>query len=845
MVACLAVMISLSLEVRRQLAALERASSDNVHWVVAQAEVELLRFQLVVRDAVGNPAADLETVRRRFDILFSRVAILQEGPLYAPILEGPGFKTEIAALRGFLDQTVPVIDGPDAGLRAALPEIQAQMPGLHDQIRRLSLRAMLAFTGLADQQRLAVAHTLARLAGLTLALVLALSVLAMALLNLVRRSQAQATENRRTGARLATVVNASVDGIVVTNTDGRIIDFNPAAEAIFGYTRAELMGRDAITALSPPDVGPEQQRRVNEALPRLDLPGAAPIRLEMDGQRADGSRFPVELSLAAAETGADGSIVVGFLRDISVRRRAELALNTAVETAQAGERGQAEFLAIMSHEMRTPLNGMMGSVDLLADTMLDGRQRELVSVLERSGQILLGHVNGVLDIARAEAGLVPLARQPVDLDRLVADCVANQAGLAALVGTRIAVSALSGPLGRGLIDPARLGQVLLNLLGNAVKFTRAGTITVETEVIEPAREGEAARVVEFRVIDSGAGIPQDQLDRIFEDYVTLDGGLHPQPGGTGLGLGISRRLARAMGGEIGAESVVGEGSLFWLRLPLPAAMDAVAEPLAAPMAAGAASTTPAMEILLIEDNAINRFILRSFLESAGHSVVEAVDGFEGVTRAGAQRFDVILTDIAMPGLDGVETTRRIRQGLMGGASAGARILAQTAHALPQEKARFRAAGMSGCLIKPVSRASLLAALRPDFVDGVVVGAGLLDADQLEVMAKQIGRARLAGLLSRLLDEGDMAVAQLEALRLSAVGQSPGTPACPEISRLCHQLAGSAATFGAPALQALLIEAEQQQRRGQTAQDVLAAIPALWQATAAALAEAQARFTDAV
>lgn len=841
LLACLAVIASLSLDVRRRLEALERANSDNVHWLVAQAEVEILRLQLVMQTTMHDPLADLDTLRRRFDLLFSRVSVLQRGPLYARILEGPDYAAEIGALRQFLDRTVPLIDGSDAELRAALPGLLAELPVLHGHMRSLALRALGDFAALADDQRRSMAQTLIRLAGLTILLVVALSILAVGLLWSFRRTQAQAEINRRTGARLETVVNTSADGIIVTDTAGKILDFNPAAEAMFGYSRAALMGRDAITTLCPPDVAPAQQRRVNAALPLLNVSGAEPFRLEMDAWRADGSRFPIEVSLAAAgardgaEPAGAGSIVVGFLRDISERRRAEQALNEALERAQTGERAKAEFLAIMSHEMRTPLNGMLGSVELLADTGLDDRQRRLVSVLERSGQILLGHMNGVLDIAQAEAGQTLIARQPVDLDLMVADCVANQADLAAMTGTRIRVAQVSGPIGWGMTDPTRLGQILLNLLGNAVKFTRAGTITVETEVIGAAGPDRAPRMVEFRVIDSGAGIAQDQLDRIFEDFVTLDGGAPSRGGGTGLGLGISRRLAQAMGGEIGAESVEGEGSLFWLRLPLPAvpAEAAADDDLAA--ATPAAAPGP-MQVLVIEDNAINRFILRSFLESAGHRVTEAVDGEAGVAEAGAKRFDVILTDISMPAMDGVETARLIRQGAGGGASRGARILALTAHALPEEEVQFRQAGMACCLIKPVSRAVLLTALSENPVSIIPAATAgiMLDTGQLETMAEQIGKDRLAGLLLRMLAEGSAVVARIEGLRDALPDGASGR----ELAGLCHQLAGSAATFGALALRTQLIEAGKRLRQGDPAGAHLALVPTLWQLTATELSRAR-------
>lgn len=834
---CLAVMVALAVEVRNRLTALERANADNVQWVMAQAEVEMLRLQVAVQDAIYAPEADLQELRLRFNLLFSRVAILRKSPIYTAVWTGPSYEPDLSTMTTFLDRTVPLIDGADARLRAALPDLQRQMPDLHDVMRRLALRGTLDFAELAEDRRQTMARTLSRLAAVTVLMVAVLSLLVIALLRLYRQSRAQAEVNRLTGARLATVVATSVDGIVVTDMTGQILDFNPAAEAIFGHSREAVLGKDALKTLSPVDLAVPQQKLIDASLPMLAQAGAEPFRLEVDAQHADGTRFPVELSLMTAEAlpgeaagdGKNKGLFVGFVRDISDRKHTEAALTEAAVRAQAGERAKAEFIAVMSHEMRTPLNGMLGSVELLTDTALNARQRELVTVLERSGQILLGHVNSVLDLTRAEAGQsVPILR-PVDLDQLLTDCVANQAGLAAAAATVIRVNALSGPIGMVMADPVRVGQIVLNLLGNAVKFTRNGTITVETEVVEPRRGPDGARLIELRVIDSGAGIPQDQLDRIFEDFVTLPGRTQSVEG-TGLGLGISRRLAQAMGGEIGAESVVGEGSLFWLRLPL----------RAAPVDIQTASQPPApiakaivLNILMIEDNSINRFILKDFLQSAGHRVTEASNGHAGLALAGAARYDVVLTDISMPGLDGVEVARSIRKGVLGGASREAKIFALTAHAMPAEKIRFREAGMDGCLIKPVNRADLLAALQLGAAEAP--RPETLGLQQLNAMAAQIGPAQCAVILRKIRAEGDGLVVHFGPN--AAWDES-------SLTRNCHQLAGLAGTIGAATLLAQLNEIQTRLKTGAATKTRVRALPKLWRDAAVLLDKAIVRYEAA-
>lgn len=514
--------------------------------------------------------------------------------------------------------------------------------------------------------------------------------------------------------------------------------------------------------------------------------------------------------------------------------------------------------------MRTPLNGLIGSMELLRRTATDDAQQELLSVMEASGDILLGHVNSVLDVSRAEAGMIHPDRVRFDPDRLLEETVANQAGLAAAAGNRITLSHPEGPLGPVMGDPGRLRQILLNLIGNAVKFTRNGDITVEME-----RLSTPDALVEIRVSDTGIGIAEADLDRIFEDFVTLDASYGRSAGGTGLGLGIARRLARTLGGEIGVESIEGEGSLFWLRLPLPpAALSAIGPDLQDTMAEAARTPSapdpeeidlgPPLSVLLVEDNAINRFLLRRFLESGGHRVTEAADGLEAVESAMATPFDVILMDISMPRMDGIAATQAIRAGQ--GPSRDTRILALTAHALPQELARFQAAGMEATLTKPIARLSLLRAVagQQPFPQSPGLettaahalnpqGSGLPPTQAIEhaILAdliRHVGHDTAIHLITRLIAEGDATLAELAT-------RQPETEAA-EMAALCHRLVGSSGTFGTRSLHGALLAAETALKLSAThsappgaAPDVaarLAALGPVWQATRAGLSDALTR-----
>lgn len=841
----------LALEVRARLAALERANSDNTQWVMMQAEVEVLRLQQALADAGQSPdSARLDEVRRWFNVLYSRVSMLEQSPIYAPLLASPDYAADHALIRSYLDDNVAAIDAPDPRLAAGMAAVARDLPAIRTAARKMTLNALSDFAAQSDMNRDSIARTLIRLAVLVGLLVLLLGGAAVVLAQLFIRSQAQAEALRETGGRLSTIVATSADGIVVTDRDGQIRAFNPAAETIFGITAAQALGQNALETLfaDPPD-GPQQTGLVTALRNATGAP--APLRIEVDARRADGSIFPVEVSILPPDPAnrvagllPEDALIVAFVRDISDRRAAERDLTRALDRALSGEKAKAEFLAVMSHEMRTPLTGLLGSMELLRQADLTPAQADLVAVMENAGGILLDHVNSVLDLSRAEAGL-QAETQTFDLDRLVADTVANQEGLARAAGNRLTVTALSGPIGQVAGDPGRLRQILLNLVGNAVKFTRDGDITLETERLPTTPKGEG--MVEFRVIDTGIGIAEADLDRIFEDFVTLDPSYNRSAGGTGLGLGIARRLARAMGGEIGAESEPDEGSLFWLRLPLPSAQSALAADTAPAQPAPAqptpeapAADQPPQSVLLVDDNQANRMILRRFLESAGHGVTEAADGQDAVDRAAERCFDLILMDISMPRMDGVAATRAIRTG--NGPSAQSRILALTAHALPQERDAFRAAGMEAALTKPISQAALLAAIaqRPlaEPVDDTAMSAPILDDLSLRDLARHVGPVTAASLIRRLIDEGDRSVATLSSM-------NPDRDAT-ELARICHRMAGSAGTFGTRRLRLHLntIEAALKTGDPSAAASALDQLPAIWQSTRDALTLAAAQIKAA-
>ncbi len=785
------------------------AGSDNMQWALAQVDVELLQLALVL-DSARQDAGQLPAVRNRFDIFYSRMKTLGVGRVFDRLRASPGFTAGFLKLQGFVEDEARLMDGPDGQALAGLDLMRARVDALIPDAHRLALTGVSAFALEEDNQRLAVQRTLIELALLTLGLVVALVVMLVRVLRLGRGNRIKVVENAEMLARLDAVVATSLDPVITLDEAGRIVDFNPAASQIFGLARHEAFGQD-LNLLIPPDAnGDPQVPPVFEAMPK------GRRRLRITARHNDGHDFPAEVSLSSAQAGSHPVHVV-FLRDLSQQLEAERALVTARDDALAGEKAKAELLVVMSHEIRTPLNGMIGTIELLEATSLAPHQREYLRIMAASGRLLMHHVNDVLDIARLDSGKSTLDLAPVDLVALIDEVLENQRPGSLTQANRLTF--VRPHDGRHVVqaDAALLRQVMLNLVGNAMKFTHDGTIAVS--VTHLTQQGPTEIVVQ----DSGVGIAAGDLGRIFEDFVTLDPSYARRTSGTGLGLGIVRRIVTRMGGQIAVESEVGVGTTFRVTLPMTIlAKDVRVVAAAPPQRQGGAG----LSVLVVDDNDFNRLIVQDMLVQDGHRVVTASDGEQGVQVAQTQRFDVILMDISMPGLDGVQAARRIRSDR--GASRRARIIALTAHALPAETASFRASGLEDVLVKPITRDTLRAVLASQPAAVPFDAEGLVDLDSLADLEASMGEARVDGLITRFLADTEARMALLVEMARDTAQEA-------ELVAEVHRMSGTAAMFGASALHDRLTRIEDLCKLGQRAA-ARAAVPALavlWQRTAAA------------
>ncbi len=805
-----------------QIKSLNIADSNNPQWNLAQTEVEFLAFYSILVKINAGETAELPALRRWFDIFYSRMDTVSGGPIFQQLSKRPKLERCFESVALFLDKTAVLMDGQDTTLLSTIPDIAIEAEAIRAKVRDISNEGASVFSALSDQRRRSVSEILSNIFALTIALTLALIFGMFWLRRLNKFRRAQTAEVQQTRDRLQAMLNTSLDAILVVNRASICLEYNGAAAKIFGYTRAEVLGKNLAKLIIPPEVLEKHQEQMRQHLEQGS--GSISGRLQIEARRKSGQVFPLEISIAKIMS-REGEIFVSYMRDISDRREAEEKLTKARDDALAGERAKARFIAVMSHEMRTPLNGLLGSLDLLQSTPLDPKQAQFADMMQLSGRMLLHHVNDVLDISRLEGGSLATDFAPFDFEELVSAVLESQIAVARAKGLELSQINTSPTIGTINGSAIALRQVLLNLVSNAIKFTENGSVTVMAERLPDHQ----LRII---VRDTGVGIAAVDQTRIFDDFVTLDSSFGRKANGTGLGLGIARRVALAMGGTLSLQSIPNLGSSFWLDIPFIPAKKVKVE--AKPPKQIHPKTKPAqMRILVIEDNHINRFILCEMLRAAGHIVTEAQDGLAGLEFANEQRFDMIFMDISMPKLDGIAATLRLRAG--NGASANSPVIALTAHALDADRDLFLASGMNAVLIKPLDRKQLLAILQnpsaqmPLPKTQPILRDITLHNESLEDLVAVLGKKKMSSLLTRFLAEGDAALVQItQAFEIGDLAAARCA---------IHTFAGSSATFGAASLQQILAGMETDLDLGRTssARAALPRLSVIWPQTRAEIA----------
>ena len=582
----------------------------------------------------------------------------------------------------------------------------------------------------------------------------------------------------------------ALSGILVSDHGLRILRANPAACSIIGVAQHRLLKLALPDLLDPAD---ENRLRADRHFGLLAEQGIAHAELSLPPLAGDDQQRIMEL--ASIDIGA--GCLLHVFDDVSAQRALMLAMEQARRAADEASRAKSSFLANMSHEIRTPLNGVIGIGELLRLTELDREQKDYVAKILRSSQALLAILNDILDLSKVEAGRMEFEKCPFELAGAIAELEATSAPLAHEKGLELSFRVADGtpPVLAG--DRLRLLQILRNLVGNAIKFTRRGSVSVAIDAVSSA---DAATWFRFCVRDTGIGMAAHELARIFSPFSQADASTTRRFGGTGLGLVISRMLAAGMGGRIEVQSELAQGSTFTVRLPLEPVREMAPLPPAEDAAALQRDEFLGARVLVVEDNAINREVIERLLHYAGIEVTLAHSGREALQLAQERgaALDMILMDVQMPDMDGLSATRALRSD-----GCDLPVAALTAGVSAAERDACEAAGMSDFLAKPIDMAELAAVLTRWLPARSTPAAAQARSDapapapDLEFPGIELDDAlpRFLGRRDLLARARDLFLAQYRASP-ARLAELRAASAWQEMAGIAHALKGGAATIGA-------------------------------------------------
>jgi PAS domain S-box-containing protein len=800
--------------VTNNIAQTGRESLDNRTWVFAQLEVDYLRFETALHQAIDSEPLTPETLKpalRLFDIYYSRVDTIQAGKsLFEADKPGvPAVHESISRTVRHRDDLADMIDRLDTPQREDLLNILTFAKEVVPTLRDVTTSALMQLTRQYSDTRRSEETAMARFLVLSTVQALVLFSIAIVAIRLAIKLRTRAAAMKRLGDSFKTIVEASLDGIVLLSLEGRVLGYNTAAAEIFDCQDESILEQTlqdvALPRLRREAFKSDPAAFMTRALDVLSIRGRHRTRLET----SRGQSFNAEVALARHEDTFGRSIIIAFVRDLKDIVAHENDLKQARDKALQAMSAKERFLNLMSHELKTPLHGVIASLDLLEGTEVSSDDRENLQIARDSAAAALAQVEDVLAIKSNEAG-TPDTRpkkpfDPVDVTKLVV----GQARLKARDKDVTVAYKVTKDHGGTQISgrPEAFRRAVANLVDNAVKFTESGSIDVHLTYWQDETSDSWLTV---KVSDTGPGIAQEVQEIAFADFQTVSEGDALEHVGNGLGLGIATRAVARMGGTLRLDSRVNEGSHFSFDIPAPSSPDSRPVAVVANTKENPASLqriTVCAQALVVDDNAANRILMQKMLERLGYSVQCAENGEQGIEMADARRFALILMDIQMPGLDGFETALAIRSG---GFSRDAVILAVTANLASHDAERFKESGMQEMLAKPLTVAQLSDKVSLYTEEPEAIGANLPDGQAVEGDDQFLISAK-SGNLSLISEsmESDEFKAWLDACFDEIRGAlEAAADNGPDIDQTIHKAAGTAAFIGLPNLQAAMNRMEE-------------------------------------
>ena len=758
-----------------------------------QLDAQFADLDITLLEHATNENLSKDELRNKIDIVLNKLLFLENTDSNMIL----GFNEEVKILMDpinqFVRETVSTIGKAD---EISFDKILI----LRDMVKRVrpkvSKNAFLVYRLAvirSQEQQINFTKQLIWTSGSAVFFLIMLAGLLLLLDQMLRSAIRRADELTASSRQLALTVAGSMDAIIIADGFSKIIEYNTSAQGVFGWSREEIIGKTMEEIFFRRGLRDAYKNAMIQSKELENTSSIDGVRVELTAWRKNGEEFEVELNMTYVERN-DDNIFMAYIRDVSDRKEAEKILIEARDRAERTDKAKSEFLAVMSHEMRTPLAGIVGVMDLLKTTKLTKKQENYVQIATSSGEVMLEHINEALDITRIEGGILKLSPHEFNLYDLVKSLVEVLKPLANEKQLNLKLQIDNNIKNYFMGDSHRIRQILTNLLGNSIKFTDEGIIKF---MISCSHESDVS-TLKFRINDSGVGIAPENHEKIFEDFVVISSGDERQTRGDGLGLSISRKIARQMGGDIIVESNINEGATFILNLPLKqVAKTDDFEPriLDAPV-----KNFKKINVLVVEDSITNSEVLCDMLEGMGHKVSRAMNGLESIDITKKQIFEVIFMDINMPIMGGIEAAQKIRSG--GGLNSKTYIAGLTAHGIDEFGVEAEQAGMDCYFTKPIRLVTL-----QKIISSVVSGGSLETITEISPVLKElfetIGRENVLGVLVVFFKELDQFIQQCNKGIFSKDNYA--------LAEAAHKIKGAAAMLGLDLLETPFAQLENDAR----------------------------------